>query len=600
MSNDFSSADTTPSIIHGAPYKNAPNQRTTLVDCLITTAAQAPNRGLTYLRADGTEQKETYAELLERATGVLGSLRNQGVEKGQPVMIQLNEPEHFVSVFWAALLGGMVPVPLSSLLTLGRGGNELGKTYRIYETLEQPLIVTDTKTQKALNEQIALTGMTPLRLAAYEDCAQEKQSAQTELTPSLPDETAFIQFSSGSTGTPKGVCLTHQNLVHNIVSIFEHQEGKPEDCFVSWLPLFHDMGIIGYHLLPTVLQAKQVLMQPRQFMKRPFSWLKALHDHKGSCTASPNFGLNRVLAKVTPEKVSELDLSHMHCLLNGSEPISWDVLNRFTKLLEPAGFSPKAMSPGYGLAEGSLCISARPAQTLPKVHHINRETLDQINTVVTNAEPTQTSIALVEVGTAVAGVSIRIVNALDETVKSGTVGHIQIRGPNVTAGYFNAPELNAQTFCNGWLRTGDLGLILDGRLVITGRHKDILFVRGQNYYAHDLEQHLSTLEWFDAGRTAVFASPNPNDGSDVICLAGVFKSTSMELEKQCEETRLHIADAFGFQLDHIIPVRPKDIPKTSSGKIQRHQLKKRFETGEFNDVLHSLPTSPVPPKSSQV
>ena len=585
--------------MHGAPYRNSPKSEKTLVDCLRDTAIQAPNRGLTYLRADGTEQEESYSELLARATQVLGYLRDHGVQKGQPLMIQLNRPEDFVSVFWAALLGGMIPVPLSSLLTLGRGGNELGKTYRIYEALEQPLIVTDTKTQEALTELITQQEKKPLRLAAYENCARHAQNETVEITPSKPHETAFIQFSSGSTGTPKGVCLTHQNLIHNITSIVEHQEGKPEDCFVSWLPLFHDMGIIGYHLLPTVLQAKQVLMQPRQFMKRPFSWLKALHDHKGSCTASPNFGLNRVLAKVTPEKASELDLSHMHCLLNGSEPISWDVLNRFTKLLEPAGFSPKAMSPGYGLAEGSLCISARPAQTLPKVHHINRETLDQVNTVVTNAEPTQNSIALVEVGTAVAGVSIRIVNTLDETVKSGTVGHIQIRGPNVTAGYFNAPELNAQTFCDGWLRTGDLGLILDGRLVITGRHKDILFVRGQNYYAHDLEQHLSTLEWFDAGRTAVFASTNPEDGSDVICLAGVFKSTGLELEKQSEETRLHIADAFGFQLDHIIPVRPKDIPKTSSGKIQRHQLKKRFEAGEFNETLHSLPTSPAPPKGSQ-
>jgi len=593
------------SILQGAAYQRPPSPNETLVDRLIATMTDGTDKGLVYLRSDGSEKQESYAELFQRAKHVLDYYRQEGANKNDAIMLQINQPEDFVALFWGALLGGMIPVPLSGLMTAGSGGTKLEKTYGIHDMLDQPLIVTDAKTKIALEKTITEADQPPLRMVTTEDAGQHRASLDVKLSPSDPNETAFIQFSSGSTGTPKGVCLTHQNLLHNIISIIEHQDGKPEDCFVSWLPLFHDMGIIGYQLLPVVLQAKQVLMLPLQFMKRPMTWLKALDRHQGTCTASPNFGLTRVLAKVTPEEASSLNLKHIHSLLNGSEPISWEVLQRFTRLLEPSGFAPTAMSPGYGLAEGSLCISARPAHTLPRVHHINRNTLNQKIPVITSMEATSNSIPLVEVGTALAGVSIRIMSADDNQIIPGTVGHIQIRGPNVTHGYYKAPELNATSFCDGWLRTGDLGFILDGRLVITGRHKDILFVRGQNFYAHDIEQTLHELDWFELGRVAIFASTHVQDGCDLICLAGVFKKTDTPLAQQFNQTRKLVAEVFGIQIDNIIPVRSNDIAKTSSGKIQRHILKDRFEAGDFQDVVDVLPVSlgatpaAAPPKQTK-
>ena len=575
--------------IHGIAYKHPPSLQETLVDRFITTITAEHDPGLVYLRDDGSELAESYAQLFQRSKHVLDYLRHQGAQKSQAVMLQINRPEDFVACFWGALLGGMIPVPLASLMTLGRGGKELEKTHRIYELLEKPIVITDGKTKVAIEKSITAETGTSLRIETTEDMNAHRAQGDVKLSPSGPDETAFIQFSSGSTGTPKGICLSHQNLLHNIISIIEHQDGSPSNCFVSWLPLFHDMGIIGYHILPLVLQAKQVLMQPRLFMKRPLTWLKALNRHQGTCTASPNFGLNRVLTKVKQDDVRELNLEHIHCLLNGSEPISWDVLERFTALLEPANFSKTAMSPGYGLAEGSLCISARPAHTLPLVHHVNRNTLNRKMPVITSVDATTHTLPLVEVGTALPGVSIRVVDDEDQVTSPGFVGHIQIRGANVTKGYYKSPKLNEAAFCGDWLRTGDLGYILDGRLVITGRHKDIIFVRGQNFYAHDIEDSLNQLEWFDTGRVAVFTTTHPSDGSDLICIAGVFKKTDTNLSEQYNLTRTHVAKTFAIQVDYLIPVRANQIPKTSSGKLQRHTLKERFDNGDFVDLIDKRP-----------
>jgi acyl-CoA synthetase (AMP-forming)/AMP-acid ligase II/acyl carrier protein len=584
-------------ILMGLPYKAQPAPHETLVDRFIELVSAPRDPGLVYIKDDETEISEPYGGLFNRAKGCLDYLRAHGAKKHDPVMIQINRPESFLPVFWGAILGGMIPVPLASMMTLGRGGNELNKTFRIYEVLDQPLIVTDQSTLTALSPQLNERLSPPPTLLAAEDVLAHQHQGIVKLSPSGPDDTAFIQFSSGSTGTPKGVCLSHQNLLHNITSIIEHQDGRPEDCFVSWLPLFHDMGLIGYHLLPVVLKAKQVLMHPRSFMKRPVLWLKTLDRHRGTCTASPNFGLNRVIAKITPEQASALELSHVRCLLNGSEPISATIMHDFLNLLDAAGFPPNAMSPGYGLAEGSLCISAKPAHSLPVVHHLDRRTLNRRSQAISTEGSSPNSTTLVEVGTALQGVTLRIVNDQDQGVEPGVVGHIQIRGPNVTKGYYKNDALTEAAFVDGWLRTGDLGLILDGHLVVTGRHKDVLFMGGANYYAHDIEDVLIKLPWFTTGRVAVFGSSDPTTGQDRVCIAGVFRPTDESPDEQYAQSKQRISEVFGLRVECIIPLRSSEIPKTSSGKIQRHLLRDRFEAGALTDVLGA--PDPVPPPKQE-
>ena len=510
-------------------------------------------------------------------------------------MVMVNRPEHFVSTFWASVLGGYLPIPMAGIMSLGRGSQDLAKLQAVLSKIDTPVVITDDELVDKFQGFIP-PGFILHLLGAQALENGEHPSTETP-TPSGPNDIAFLQFSSGSTGLPKGVQLTHQNLLHNIRSIAEHQGGHGGQCFVSWLPLFHDMGIIGYHLLPMALGAKQVWMHPRQFMKRPRLWLDMLHKHKGTCTASPNFGLSRVVAKVKPEDIKDLDLSHVHNLLNGAEPISARIMESFLALVGPVGFPRRAMSPGYGLAEGSLCISAKPIPDEPLVRWLDAEGLKSHGHIQEVGEGARNARQFVDVGTAISGVEIRIVDEEDTLLSTSEIGHIQIRGPNVTQGYYRSPDVTAESKCGDWHRTGDLGLVIDDHLIITGRAKDIIFVRGQNYYAHDLEASLAELPTLMPGRVMVFDAPTTTGEGEELVLAGVFNCEKGEETSAYQEAFKHVMTQFGIELTVVISVDSKDIAKTTSGKLQRHIVRKRFVKGEFNDAVYR---PVVQPKESKL
>ena len=565
--------------LRGADYSNPPESDLTLVGALERTIIDYPNSGLVYLRDGGEEHFETYQDLMNRGLRICGQLQGLGIERGTPLLIMVNRPEHFLSAFWAGLLGGYLPIPMAGIMSLGRGNHDLLKLQAVLSKIDTPVVITDDE----LVEKFG--GVIPpgfiRHLLGAQSLLNGDHPATTSPTPTQPNDIAFLQFSSGSTGLPKGVQLTHQNLLHNARSIAEHQGGHSDQCFVSWLPLFHDMGIIGYHLLPMSLGAKQVWMHPRQFMKRPRLWLDMLHKHKGTCTASPNFGLSRVVEKVKPEDIKHLDLSHVHNLLNGAEPISARIMESFLKLVGPIGFPRRAMSPGYGLAEGSLCISAKPIPEEPLVRWFDAEGLKSQGAIEERPAGTKNARQFVDVGTAIHGVEIRIVDDHDELVATSAIGHIQIRGPNVTRGYYRAPEVTEESKCGDWHRTGDLGLVIDNHLVITGRAKDIIFVRGQNFYAHDIEASLAELPELMPGRVMVFDAPSDTEEQGELIMAAVFNCDETDEKNVFQQAYQHVVTHFGIALTIIIPVGSRDIAKTTSGKLQRHIVRKRFLDGEF-------------------
>lgn len=584
--------------LRGEAYTHPPAPDLTLVGALEETIRRDPSAGIVYLRDGGEEHFETYAELRSRGLKICGQLRGMGVAAGTPIMVMVNRPEHFLSAFWASLLGGYLPIPMAGIMSLGRGNHDLLKLQAVLSKIDTPVVITDDELVEKFQGVIPpgfihhLLGAQSLLTGDYP--ATDKPS------PSGPDEIAFLQFSSGSTGLPKGVQLTHQNLLHNIRSIAEHQGGHGGQCFVSWLPLFHDMGIIGYHLLPMALGAKQVWMHPRQFMKRPRLWLDMLHKHKGTCTASPNFGLSRVVEKVKPEDIKDLDLSHVHNLLNGAEPISARIMESFLALVGPIGFARRAMSPGYGLAEGSLCISAKPIPDEPLVRWFDAEGLKSHGHIDQVPAGSRNARQFVDVGTAINGVEIRVVDDQDSLLAPSQIGHIQIRGPNVTRGYYRAPDITAESKCGDWHRTGDLGLVLDNHLIITGRAKDIIFVRGQNYYAHDLEASLVDLPHHMPGRLMIFDAPMSTGDGEELVLAAVFNCSQDEEREAFQASSKHIMTHFGIELTAIIAVGSKDIAKTTSGKLQRHIVRKRFMKGEFNDLVYRPEVQQVPTTGAPV
>lgn len=560
------------SIVEGRPL-DAPEDRN-LLDALDRAAASDAG-GLVYLDPDGTERRESYAELRERARHAAHALQALGLERGAAVPIVAEDASTFLPLFWGLLWSGLVPVPL--------GGRQDELIRRFQAALGKlgagtPLIVPDAYVALVKG----LVGDAHPVLGAGVLLAHVAPDEVPRADPD-PEDVAFVQFSSGSTAHPKGVRLTHRNLLSNIRSIYLHQGGRPDDVYVSWLPLFHDMGLIGYHLIPVVCGVTQVHMQPLHFIRRPMEWLSALHRYKATVTASPNFGLAHTVERLDRTNLAGLDLSALHCLLCGAEPISDRVVRAFAEALAPAGFRAEAISPGYGLAEGSLCLTGKPTSLSPhRMFHLRRDSVG-LGQKVRASDAGADTIPLVSVGTPVHGVRLRIVDDDGRLVARGVVGHLEARGPNVTPGYLGDPAATSEAFSDGWLRTGDLGALVDGELAITGRIKDLLIVNGQNVYAHDVEEELAAhVDALPRGRVAAFAVTGLDTGREQVALALAIAGEPEDVVARLVDAAvLQVRRSFAFDVDHVVVVESRGIPRTSSGKLQRGRLRARFERGEL-------------------
>ncbi|MFT5682656.1 MAG: acyl transferase domain-containing protein/NADPH:quinone reductase-like Zn-dependent oxidoreductase/acyl-CoA synthetase (AMP-forming) [Myxococcota bacterium] len=501
---------------------------TRLTDAL--DRAAATEQGLTILTERKPDTPLTYAALRRAALGVTDALRRQGVAQGDVVVIPTGKLSETLAVFWGVQLGGMVAVLVD--------GTTPDRLDGIRAVLPEAHVLT---------ELAGLLAHTP--------------AGPVTITPRSPDDLAIIQFSSGSTGEPRGVRLTHRALLANIDAIIAGLGGRAEDVFVSWLPLSHDMGLIGYHLLPVVLGAAQVLMSTRHFLKRPMDWLVALDRLHGTVTASPDFGLTLTLNRLDHAAVADLDLSGLHCLLCGAETIRPATLTAFAEALAPAGLRPEALTPAYGLAEATLCLTARPPGEPWRTHTLDRATLAPGCIVRQNPD----GLALVGVGVPLSRVVLRVVDDSGSEVPAGTVGEIEAQGPGITDGYIGTEARPTDAFRDDWLRTGDLGVMIDGRLVITGRRKALLIVNGQNHYAHDIEAALSGIDGLHPRRVAVLCDPL----TETLTIAAVLRDDSL---KAAITRRLQ--ERLGITPDRIVAVR--SIPRTSSGKIRRGLLSEQL------------------------
>ena len=549
----------------------------TLADVLIEAART--DRGIVFVQDDESELRLSYAEVLRRARARLTGLRALGFEPGRPVLLVYASGVEFVVSFWACMLGGLPAVPLAYPASFIQANTPLTKLRGIWEQLGHPRLLTERRFVERLAEVETLLDIAGLDAR----CAADTDGGDVlaEPTPGKRDDLAFIQYSSGSTGSPKGVALTHGNLIANIEAIVTRMEIAEGESFLSWMPYSHDMGLIGFHLTPVAAKVEQINLSPLKFAQRPLLWLEKIAAHRATFTGSPNFGYRLVLDKLRPEHAATLDLACLRLVFNGAEPIAVGVMRDFTAALAPAGLAPTAMFPVYGMAEASLAVSFPPLASLPLVHALDRACMAGEGRA--ERRPTEDGALLVaDEGKPVPGCEIRVVDDADALLPEGRVGHVHIRGPNVTRGYFNNPDANAACFDGEWLRTGDLGFVLDGRLCISGRSKDVLIVNGQKFHAHDIEVHAEGVVgvlankvvacgWHDPAlgreRTVLFAALRKPVGSTltpVQILAGVWR---------------HVNEGFGIALDDIVQV--KSVPRTTSGKLQRYQLLEEFRAGKF-------------------
>ncbi|MEO1962651.1 MAG: non-ribosomal peptide synthetase [Cycloclasticus sp.] len=557
----------------------------TLVDAL--NKNDDANKGITYISGKDAERVVSYPDLKQRALGLLHHIQKKGACEGNELIIHLADNEQFIDAFWACQYGGIVAVPLA----IGTSDGHRQKVFNVFEKLETPYIATSRKAlqrlkvyaedqgKESIYEQIQQKAVMLDRIEEFDTlgiCADIK-----------PEQTAFIQFSSGSTGDPKGVVLTHKNLVTNLFGIIECSAFDGNDSFFSWMPLTHDLGIIGFHLTPLFVNINQYMMPTELFVRRPNLWLEKSSEKKATILSSPNFGYKHVLKRFKPENQEVLDLSHVRLCFNGAEPISADLCREFNEKMKPFGWSNTAMFTVYGLAEACLAVSfPKLLQPLSTIHVLrNSLVAGQPATIVDAAN--EQSIELVRLGPTITGTDMLIVDADDTEVAENIIGRVLIKGDNVTHGYYHEPALNQKLIsADGWLDTGDQGLINEGELVITGRTKDLIIVHGQNFYAPDLESVCESVDGIDLGKVVVCGIRNPEEAVDELVVFVLYRGELDAFYQTTIDVRRELSEKSGLDVAHVLPI--KNVPKTTSGKVQRFALAKQFEEGEFNEIIAAL------------
>ncbi|WP_237302783.1 beta-ketoacyl synthase N-terminal-like domain-containing protein [Streptomyces sp. S063] len=535
----------------------------TLLDVLLDAVRETPGQIVVHVRGDGSELAVTLRELLDDSLRVAGGFREAGVAPGTCVPLLADRSEDFQPMFWGAVAAGLVPVPLAP---------DARRVLPVWEHLGRPLLVVDASTAPLLDE--LPEGARALALDALREGPVLRESA-----PGGRDDVAFLQFSSGSTGAPKGVEVTHRAVLANLEQIRAASALSADDVVVSWMPYFHDMGLIGTHLAPLAARARQVKIGPLSFAKRPRLWFEVAARHRATVLSAANFALALAVRRVPADVLARLDLSAVRLLLVGAEPIAPAVWRAFAARTRPAGLDPAAAQPVYGLAEATLAVTFPPPGDVAEPLVLDRASLS--GGVAVDAEPGVGAVELMDVGRPVAGCAVRIVDDEGEVLGDRRVGHIMVRGPQLARGYHGLPRASAETFTEGWLRTGDLGFLRNGRLCVTGRHKDVLFLNGRTFHATDLEEVAAGTPGLPPGAPAVVGSTDPVTGAERVVVFVPWARPPREAAEVLERVAARVREALLHDDVRVLALPPGAFPRTTSGKLQRRRLRERFEAGAF-------------------
>lgn len=544
------------------------------------------DRRITFVDGEHEQRMLDFRRLRQRAVGALGALQRRGIGRGDRVVLYLADNECFLEMFWACVLGGIVPVPLAP----GTTDEHWLKLARVFVQVEPAWLCIDAPGLERLDRffvahDLATEGAQMTARAVVPGSLDVAGEAGRVVSPA-PDQLAFIQYSSGSTGAPKGVMLSHRNLAVNIAAIIQGAGYTDRDSVLSWMPLSHDMGLIGFHLTVLAAGVDHSIMRTELFARRPLLWLDLASRNRTTVLCSPNFGYQHYLKQYALKPPPGLDLSAVRLIFNGAEPISADLCRRFVRTLAPHGLRANSLFTVYGLAEASLAVSfPRLATALDSVE-LDRTGM-QVGEPVRAPAPGTRGTEFVKLGTAVLGAELRIADEAGAALADGVLGRVEIRGDNVTSGYWRDEANTARVrSAADWLNTGDLGLIRDGQLVITGRAKDLIIVNGQNYYPHDIERIAEQVTGVEANRVAAAAVRTAEGESEALALFVVHRGELAAFVPKVFGLRRTIGAQAGLEVAQVVPVAR--IPKTSSGKLQRYALAEAFDRGEFDAVLGEL------------
>ncbi len=557
---------------------NVPEGTATLVEVLDWHVQVHPDRSHIILCDENdSEQVISYAALKQEAQSMAAGLIRQGLETGQAVAVMLPTCRDYFSCFFGILLAGGIPVPIYPPVRLSQIEDHLRRHVRILANAQVVTLITVAEAlplARLLKSQLpGLRGVvTPAGLPTPGETFSRPAIRQHDL--------ALLQYTSGSTGNPKGVVLSHANLLANIRAMGHAVQVSSRDVFVSWLPLYHDMGLIGAWLGSLYFASPLVIMSPLIFLARPERWLWAIHRHRGTLSAAPNFAFELCLRKVSDSTITGLDLSSWRMACNGAEPVSPVTMREFAERFECYGLNPQAIAPVYGLAESSVGLAFPPPGRGLLIDRVRREEFMHSGRAVPAGEDDREPLCFVASGQPLPGHQIRVVDPAGHELPERSEGRLEFKGPSVTSGYFRNQEETRRLFHGEWLDSGDLAYIAAGDIYITGRAKDVIIRAGRNIYPYELEEAVGNLDGIRKGCVAVFGSRDPQSGTErLVVLAETRVREAAELEKLRNRINSLTVDLLGSPADDILLAPPHTVLKTSSGKIRRAASREFYERG---------------------
>jgi acyl transferase domain-containing protein/acyl-CoA synthetase (AMP-forming)/AMP-acid ligase II/acyl carrier protein len=563
---------------------------TSLIELLRDRAAGMPDRiGYTFLVDGETEEVHlTYADLDRKARAIAAQLQNWGL-RGERALLLYPAGLEYIAAFFGCLYAGVVAVPAYPP-RLNRRGTRIEAMVADARPAVALTIAANLPAQEKTIASVSAVGS--LRWLATDEVGEDL--AEQWMPPDVGGQTlAFLQYTSGSTGTPKGVMVTHGNLLQNAAMAQQRLRNDSNFRVVSWLPLYHDMGLIGGLLQTLYCGGSSVLLSPVAFLQRPIRWLNAISRTKANVSGAPNFAYDLCARQIAPEQRASLDLSGWEVALNGAEPVRAETLDRFVETFGPCGFRREAFYPSYGLAEATLYVAGGTRDTLPVLQAVKGAELEQ-NRIVAAESTDADARLLVGCGQDLPGQQIRIVDRESRTLcPPECVGEIWVSGPSVAQGYWDRPEESEQTFnaslvdgsAGRFLRTGDLGFLKDGELFVTGRLKDLIIIRGTNHYPQDIEQTAEQSHpGLQPGACAAFSIEVGGEEKLVIVAEVERHYRKPDVEEVAGAVRQAVAELHDLEVHALRLLKPGSLPRTSSGKVQRHACRISFQEGSLDSV----------------
>ncbi len=551
-----------------------------LTDILKSFADREPERPQVYLQdEDGNEEVITYGALYREATAVAAGLAGLGLKPQETVAIMLPTCAEFFQSFLGVLLAGAIPVPIYPPFRADQIEEYAKREALILRNAEIRVLITF---QKAEGLSRVLGGFIP-SLKAVSTCGKLKVHGRG--APDLPiteNDPALIQYTSGSTGNPKGVLLTHRNLLSNVRAFGQALSITPRDVIASWLPLYHDMGLIGvwmgsfYHGVPAVI------MSPLIFLKRPERWLWTIHYHRATLSGGPNFAYELCVRNIDEHLIEGLDLGCWRVAANGAEPIYPGTVERFTGKFRKYGFRPEAFFPVYGLAESSLAVAFPPLGRAPVIDAVMREPFEKDGAAIPAPPKDKSALKFVSCGFPLPGHSVRIVGDDGRPVEERRVGTLHFSGPSSMQGYYHNPAATSEIFHDGWWSSGDLAYMAGGEIYIAGRRKDMIIKGGHNLYPAEIEEVAGQVEGIRRGCVVAFGAGDQEQGTEKIVIVAETREKNAAARGAMVKAIIEkTTAALGISPDHVILAPPKTIPKTSSGKLQRSACRQAYLEGRL-------------------